>query len=294
VTVSGGSAVIAGTLKIWNSASNVVLGSGSLTTATLNLAAGTFTQTGGTLAAAALVQTGGVVSLAGTQTVYNIPTISISAGATAIAPDGSKVLVTSSLSLTGSGMLNLANNDMIIHASTPSALRTVLASGYNSGAFNAAGISSTYAPAHPNQGFGAISGADYLALAPGQKFDGVTVASGDVLVKYTYLGDATLDGVININDYLQIDRGYAEGLKGWVNGDFNYDNTIDFRDYALIDAAMKAQSGALADQEIAAHAALFGQPYLDALAQAETPVPEPATLLLMAGALPLLLRRSRR
>ncbi len=48
-----------------------------------------------------------------------------------------------------------------------------------------------------------------------------------VLVKYTYYGDATLDGKVDGTDYGRIDSGLLTGATGWSNGDFNYDVTID-------------------------------------------------------------------
>ena len=60
-------------------------------------------------------------------------------------------------------------------------------------------------------------------------------SSGDVLIKYTYFGDANLDGTLNGADYQQIDMGFGMGLTGWQNGDFNYDGVINGADYALLD-----------------------------------------------------------
>jgi hypothetical protein len=67
-----------------------------------------------------------------------------------------------------------------------------------------------------------------------------------VLVKYTWDGDANLDGVVNADDYFQIDSGYITQAKGYQNGDFNYDDIINADDYFLIDSAYIGQSGSLA------------------------------------------------
>jgi hypothetical protein len=61
---------------------------------------------------------------------------------------------------------------------------------------------------------------------------------------YTYGGDATLDGKINIDDYVKIDSGIAGGYSGWVNGDFNYDGKVSIDDYiTVIDANIGNQNG---------------------------------------------------
>ena len=81
-------------------------------------------------------------------------------------------------------------------------------------------------------------------------FDGQTSASADVLVKYTYYGDANLDGKVDGSDYSRIDNGYlsqsgASPLTGWANGDFNYVGVIDGSDYTLIDNAFNTQGASL-------------------------------------------------
>ncbi|MCY2955065.1 MAG: carbohydrate-binding protein [Planctomycetota bacterium] len=78
------------------------------------------------------------------------------------------------------------------------------------------------------------------------RFAGQSVLVTDVLVKYTWDGDANLDGLINADDYFQIDSGFITQKGGWYNGDFNYDNTVNADDYFLIDSAFIGQSGPLA------------------------------------------------
>jgi hypothetical protein len=88
---------------------------------------------------------------------------------------------------------------------------------------------------------GSLSGATIFTT-----FDGQSVNDGDVLVKYTFVGDANLDGVVDAADYEQIDNGFnsqgtATALSGWFNGDFNYDGVINGDDYTLIDNAFNSQ-----------------------------------------------------
>ncbi len=83
--------------------------------------------------------------------------------------------------------------------------------------------------------------------------------ASDVLVKYTYYGDANLDGVVNGADYARIDAGFLSkgALTGWYNGDFNYDGKVDASDYTLIDNAFNLQGAPFATltAELAAPAA---------------------------------------
>src|SRR5207253_5926071 len=77
-------------------------------------------------------------------------------------------------------------------------------------------------------------------------FDGQTATIDDVLVKYTYFGDANLSGGITSTDYFLIDNGFLNGRSGWINGDFDYSGAITSTDYFLIDNAFLSQSGTLA------------------------------------------------
>ena len=67
-----------------------------------------------------------------------------------------------------------------------------------------------------------------------------------MLVKYTYIGDANLDGIINGDDYFAIDAGYAAQSTGYAHGDFDYNGRIDADDYFAIDSHYNKASTLLA------------------------------------------------
>ena len=94
---------------------------------------------------------------------------------------------------------------------------------------------------------------------------------------YTYGGDATLDGKINVDDYIRVDSGIASNLSGW----FNYDGKVNIDDYTtVIDANIANQSG------------IFPTSSSD-LPAAVTAIPEPTSLmvLIIVGSLPQVRRR---
>src|SRR6185295_13336067 len=73
-------------------------------------------------------------------------------------------------------------------------------------------------------------------------FAGISVSASEVLVMYTYGGDANLDGKINVDDYGHIDSSVVlPGVTGWINGDFNYDGKINVDDYGIIDSNVPIQ-----------------------------------------------------
>ncbi len=86
-----------------------------------------------------------------------------------------------------------------------------------------------------------ISGSQTAVWGQGAGLN-VTVDAGDILIKYTYGGDATLDGVVKGDDYAQIDSAYPQTvLFGWLNGDFNYDGVINGGDYSIMDSNFPQQ-----------------------------------------------------
>ena len=77
-------------------------------------------------------------------------------------------------------------------------------------------------------------------------FAGQTVDATTVLVKYTYAGDANLDGAVDGGDYGMIDNfAQVPSADGYFNGDFNYDGVVDGGDYGVIDNNMQAQGAPL-------------------------------------------------
>jgi autotransporter-associated beta strand protein len=217
----------------------------------------------------------------------NLASISIAAnGSVVISPVNrattkQELLITTALSLTNNtGLLDLGNGDMVIHGASLPTVQAMVASWYRNGLRGGQGLGSSVA--------GTGSGADqYTSLAVIANtngiggplfttFDGVAVATSDILVKYTYLGDTNLDGTVDASDLANALAGQAGGLTGWVNGDFNYDGQVTGADISLL-------LNSLANQTVT-----FGDGGGNTGA-----VPEPGTLALAIAALPIALRRRR-
>jgi hypothetical protein len=134
---------------------------------------------------------------------------------------------------------------------------------------------------------GVVRAGDALNLAAGATavWSGQTVAASDTLIKFTYGGDANLDGKINVDDYGQIDFniGSSGSVFGWFNGDFNYDGKINIDDYGIIDFNVVAQGAPLGATSIAGSAT-----------SGVAAVPEPLSLAPLLLLIPLASRRRRR
>jgi hypothetical protein len=138
------------------------------------------------------------------------------------------------LSLTGIATLDLGENDLIDDysgASPLASIQTAIASGYNQGRWNNSGLTSSAAATHAGTALGFAEASDVLGLSGSNtaSFDGQTVDASTVLIKYTWIGDANLDGVVNTQDLARMS---STGTT-WAEGDFNYDGKVNADDYAL-------------------------------------------------------------
>jgi rhamnogalacturonan endolyase len=171
------------------------------------------------------------------------------------------LLILGSLSIS-SALLDLGGNDLDLSNASGTALGTtalLLTQGYNLGNWSGtSGIISSKASGDASHltTLGMIqNNQSGTALYTASKtFDLLVPGVSDILIKYTYFGDANLDGKVDGTDYSRIDNGYLHQLTSWFNGDFNYSQNIDGSDYTLIDNAFNSQSTSLA--EVAASTAL--------------------------------------
>jgi hypothetical protein len=192
------------------------------------------------------VATGGAV-LANAD--VHLRALNITGGSFVMPANGSRVLRTRALSI-AAGMLDLADNDMIVDygddiASPVGDITEWLRTGYNFGGWDGSGLITS----RPD----ALAGVTALAVAEARDvlflsgvetapFSGQSADATCVLIKYTYSGDANLDGSVDAADYGMIDNFIQfPGASGYWNGDFNYDGIIDAGDYGLIDNSIQMQ-----------------------------------------------------
>ena len=66
-------------------------------------------------------------------------------------------------------------------------------------------------------------------------FMGLSVDSSSVLIRYTFAGDANLDGVVNALDFNLLASNFGSGAdQSWYQGDFNYDGGVTTLDFTAL------------------------------------------------------------
>jgi len=260
-----------------------IAGSGSLTLASTNSSAFTLetsnSYTGGTYV------NGGMLVAGVNNAIPPNGSLTIGANGAVQLANNTGQTTLSSLSITGGGTFEIGNNNVVISdpgGSIDSTIRSYLASGYNGGRWNGAGIDTT-APTGARYGIGWADGA----------VGGISgITSGQLEIKYTLLGDANLDGAVNGADFNILAANFNQSITGWDQGAFNYDGLVNATDFLELAANFnQGVSGGASAGDVAA---------LDAFAAANglflptSNVPEPASAGMMVMAASGILRRRRR
>jgi hypothetical protein len=163
---------------------------------------------------------GGVANL---KTTQHLSALSVSGGSVKIGPGTGVVVSTKSLAISGSGQVDLQNSKMIVDYTGSSVIGDVKT------AVNAGSLTSSQLTSGRAIGYGEASD---LFAGPSGSFAGETVDSTSIVMAYTVVGDASLDGTVNSADFNQFVAGYGTLANArWTQGDFNGDGkvtTVDF------------------------------------------------------------------
>jgi hypothetical protein len=180
------------------------------------------------------------------------------------------------------GKLDLNTNSMVVDWTSTSPLTNIInqiKQGFNGGNWAGNGITSSGAAASSGTldktALGVALSTDLFASFPAS-FRGQTVDNTAVLIRYTYSGDANLDGNVDSVDFNALAANFGQSGKRWVHGDFNYDGMIDTLDFNAL-------------------AAIFGStlPATDEVGAAGL-VPEPSFVMtIIAAAVGVVSRRRR-
>jgi hypothetical protein len=234
---------------------------------------------GGAATLAAITQTGplsGVTTVGGDTAltlgglrqaevvVFEGSSITIAPGSNATVQLADLTVVNDPLTVDPAAFLNLTDNDLLVEYDGASPI-----SSYIDAFLGGVSILS-------NGDFGGLP--TYLAIAEAAdlgltEFNGITVDDTTIVAKYTFVGDANLDGQVDALDYERIDLAIGNtGVFGVAQGDLNYDGVVDALDYEQVD--LNIGNG-------------VGSPLAGVF------IPEPASLSLVALGAGLLGRRRR-
>lgn len=161
-----------------------------------------------------------------------------SGGVVTLTSGGTKVLTVASLSISGTGMLNLSDNNLIVDytgASPVGSIQALLTSGFANGAWNGVGINSSSAASTPNRALGFAEATDLFGVFPAT-FAGQSVDASSVLIRFTVPGDANLDRAANIGDFAAVAANFNGAGTRWSRGNFNYNAATDLADFAALAA----------------------------------------------------------
>jgi hypothetical protein len=129
--------------------------------------------------------------------------------------------------------LDMTDNDMaILYGSGTSPLTTVatdIGDAYDNKLWDKPGLTSSIAKTTPSVtalGFGEASTLGFTT------FDGLTLGGNAVVVKYTLVGDANLDGTVNLADFNKVLANFnVPSGSTWTSGSFDYSGSVGLADY---------------------------------------------------------------
>ncbi len=206
--------------------------------------------------------------------------LDVAGGTARVAPGGNKVLVLGSVDATNNGKIDLADNAMIVEKDlTPiERVRDLIAQGRNGGNWQGNGLTSSTAAADPLLRH-ALGYADNASLNL-MNFFGEPVDADSLLIRYTRIGDANLDGSITLQDFNRLAGNFGTSGKFWHQGDLNFDGNVGLPDFNLLAANFGLSAGP-------------DGPTAEDWAALASAVPEPAGVSLLFAII-LFSRRTRR
>jgi len=201
--------------------------------------------------------------------------------------------------------LDITTNAVAINYGSPgnspiTSIVTALTRGYNNGTWTGTGITSSAAAA----------GGSTLAVGYGEgnaDAGRTSAAPNQVLIKYTLVGDANLDGVVNFTDFATVLKYFGQGGTDWARGNFTYAanspsiQATNFTDFAdVLKNFLQPFPGGGAGETLGGTiqplttTVQILPPVVSEVEPATPALPEPTGLSLAAGAAVGLLARRRR
>jgi hypothetical protein len=157
--------------------------------------------------------TGGVVVLSGSNSFLG--TTSVQTGTLRLVGDNAQAAV-----LTSGAGANITAGKVVLDYSGGTnpgpQVQSILAAGYSQPTKFSSGQLRTSNPADPNKGLGWSDN-----------------GNSQVVVAYTWYGDANLDGTVNALDFNAVASSFGSSAT-WGGGDFNYDGVVNTADFTVL------------------------------------------------------------
>jgi hypothetical protein len=196
----------------------------------------TLSITGGTLATGSINIPRGTLSYQ-TGSLSASGALTVSGGQMLLTPGKDKTPRVNSVAVTGTGKIDLADNNMIVDydGSSPIAsLRTTIGTGYAGGSWSGNGITSSSAAAAASSPHRTALGyAEQTELGIGS-FAGQSLDSTSIVIRYTLAGDSDLNTMVDLTDFTFLAANFNGTAKDWFQGDYNYDGNVDLTDFTLL------------------------------------------------------------
>jgi len=171
-------------------------------------------------------------------------------GAVNLSANGNRYLQTQDLSIAATGKLDLNDNDLIVsygtNANPFATVQGYVFAGYSSSPDpSKSGIVSSTGQSAGNTILAvldnALIGASDWPLGSGNLID-----ANSAVGKYTYFGDADLDGQVTPGDYGVLDANLGSTPPpgvAWLSGDADLDGSVTPGDYGILDANLGSGAG---------------------------------------------------
>jgi hypothetical protein len=181
-------------------------------------------------------------------------------------------LTTGALNVAAGGTFDIASGNVHVNYTGSSPVGTLvnaIKAGFDGGKWDQPGINSSVAATSTHTGIGYSDSGSVVTL------------------KYTYYGDATLNGTVDSNDFAVLAANYGKTGQLWSAGDFNYDGTVNALDFN----ALATNYGSILPISGDLPGSMMAQSTTSSLGSV---VPEPSSVLLLFASAALGIRRRRK